>query len=69
MIVGEKVKEYLIIRCCACGESFRIPITGIYSNIDKYGNVAVECPWCESDFSVKYDKDDTSMRIQTVKAD
>lgn len=55
MIVGNKIKKYLIVTCPHCGESYRVDYRMLMNKFsqDLMYFIPCECPWCESTAEVE----------------
>lgn len=54
IIVGNKIKKYLIITCMHCNESFRVDNRMIMNEVQSnlYHIRKFQCPWCEGEMDV-----------------
>lgn len=47
MIIGNKVKKYLVVTCPNCGESYKLDWKIVSERFIKNNEEEIVCPWCE----------------------
>ena len=56
ILVGNKIKKYMVITCTKCGESFRVDYRNIMREFKETMGCFIQefqCPWCEEEFEAE----------------
>lgn len=56
ILVGNKIKKYVIITCPCCYESFRVDYRDVMNEFEKSMGCLIQkfqCPWCEEEVEVE----------------